>query len=160
MCVCMTNPADPTLTLKTIFEARWNTANSPTPKFYTPAETKRIDSDTQDVVQFYSVTRVDKKEGVSNAYRDRVDVVSIDFETFEDYAHFMAMRCEVERIIDLATTRSSPTTRPMVATYADSYTANQYDQIVPISSYTWEDRNRRWYRCRIEVEMRTFWEAR
>ncbi len=148
------------MTLKTIFESQWLNANSPTPQFFTPAVTKRIDSDTQDAVQFYSVTRVDKKEGVSNAYRSRTDVVAVDFETFEDYAHFMAMRAEVERILDLITTRSSPTTRPMVATYSDSYTANAYDQIVPIGSRTWEDRNRKWYRCVVDVEMRSYWEAR
>jgi hypothetical protein len=152
----MSNPPDPTTTLKAIFEAQWNTTNCPLPNFFTPATTKRIDADVKDAVQIYSVNRSDTKMGVSNAYRTRVDVCTVDFITFVSYERFEKMRYEIERILDLAGTRSSPTTYPT----GTPYTANAYDQIVPINSTTREDRNRNWWRGLIEVEMRAYWEAR
>jgi len=158
----MTSPAEPTLTVKTLLEAQWTSANvgGTTPDFYTPATVKRIDMSNKDAITIYSVARTDTKMGVTNAFRDRVDTVSIDIMTFVDYNRFMLLRAEVERILDLAASRSSPTTRPMVATYSDPYTANAYDQLIPISSHTQEDRNRKWWRCIIDVELKSYWEAR
>jgi hypothetical protein len=156
----MSSPQEPTLTVKTILEANWNTTNCPLPLFNTPTEVKRLDLTDRDAITIYSVARTDTKVGLTNAYRDRVDTTSLDIMTFHSYARMMQLRAEVERIIDLTTVRSSPTTRPMVATYGDPYTANTYDQIIPISSHTQEDRNRKWWRTIIDVELKTWWEAR
>ena len=156
----MTSPPEPTLTLKTLLEANWNVSNCPTPLFYTPTEVKRLDLTDRDAITLYSVARIDTKVGCINAYRDRSDTTSIDIMTFASFARMQQLRAEVERILDLTTVRSSPTTRPMVATYSDPYTANSYDQVIPIASHTQEDRNRKWWRTIIDVELKSWWEAR
>jgi hypothetical protein len=153
---------EPTLTLKAILEDNWDESNCARPMFYTPAEVKRQDLGDHDAITIYSVARTDTKTGLTNAYRTRVDTVSIDIVNFVEYNQSLRLRAEVERILDLPTVRSSPATRPNTGTFPqeDPYTAGTYDQIIPITSRTQEDRNRLWWRTIIDVELRSYWEAR
>jgi len=105
----------------------------------------------KDVVGIYSVLGEDRKEGIMNAFRTRIDYVTIDAST-TDRDRFQLLWKEIIRILDLPAVRSSPPTKP------DG--ADAYDQFIPTAHKTMEDRNRQWWRLIIEGEFRGYWDAR
>ncbi len=160
----MSNPPDPTLTIKSILDTYWenstyNPLGVPKPVITTPAEQKRFAFGDTDVIHVYSVVGQDIKRGLTNAYRDRIDKCTIDIATAVSSKRAANLRSVVENILDAPTVRSSPSTRPSQSA-GDDYDASPYDQIIPINHTTKEDVNRRWFRIIIEVDCRKFWEAR
>ncbi|MBU1449112.1 hypothetical protein KKF45_04700 [Patescibacteria group bacterium] len=143
-----------------ILDDNWNASNVAKPDIQIPTTMKRDAISDKDACYVYSTTRSDEKKGIIDAYRNRKDVVNIDVFTSVDLARLLDLKREVERILDLSTVRKNPMTRPNITTYGDNYDANAYDQLIPTSVTTMEDRNRRWWRFIMSVDLLAFWEAR
>ena len=157
----MSGTPDASLTLYSILNDNWNAANvgGTTPYFNTPAGEKRLPAETQDTISIYSTAGQQPKRAITNDYYDRTDTVTLDVVTFVSLDRMMLLRTEVDRILNLAAVRSSPSTRPLVSA-GDSYNADGYDQIVPVSHRTMEDVNRQWWRTTFEVECKAYYVAR
>ena len=173
----MVGPPDPTLTVVSILKENWTAANvaDTTPKFTIPYREKRYPCKDYDVIFVYTVTGQTPKRGLSNAFRDRLDHVSVDVSSAvadNGPGRMALLMKEVERIFDLAAVRSSPPTRPNATIYGsagsspdtefyfDLYDCTGYDQLIPVGWVPHEDSNRQWWRKVYDLELRTYWEGR